>query len=215
LGRLVDEASRPLCFHMSATIRLASENDAAAIRAIYGPFCDSTIVSFESSAPSVPEMAARISKISEHFPWLILEDEGVVAGYAYASRHHERAAYMWSVDSAVYVDPRYQRRGVGRALYTTLFELLQCQGFFKVFAAISLPNPASTGMHEAFGFQLAGVTRGVGYKFGGWHDVAHYQLALQPERTDPEPPSPPSALIREKVWTDAVSRGLRHFKPNV
>ncbi len=169
-------------------------------------------MSFEETAPSTAEIASRITKVSERFPWLVLDDGGTFAGYAYASVHHERAAYRWSVDSAVYVNPGYHRRGVGRALYTTLFDLLRVQGFFKVFAAISLPNPASTGLHDAFGFDLVGVTRGVGYKFGGWHDVAHYQLALQPERTNPEPPRLPSILAGSAAWTDAVSRGLRCFR---
>jgi phosphinothricin acetyltransferase len=53
------------------------------------------------------------------------DDNGVVAGYAYASRHRDRAAYGWSVDAAVYVSPRHRRCGVGRALYTTMFQLLR------------------------------------------------------------------------------------------
>ena len=197
---------------MSAIIRLAIEGDAAAIREIYAPFCDRTIVSFEMFGPSVAEIESRIGKIGQWFPWLVLESEGAIAGYAYASPHHERAAYSWSVDAAVYVNPAHHRRGVARALYTTLFQLLRLQGFFKIYAGISLPNPASTGLHEAMGFQLVGVYKGVGYKFGAWHDVAHYQMELQAERKDPQPPRPPSALIGSPGWTDAVSRGLQHHR---
>src|SRR5688572_1364455 len=115
---------------MTANIRLARESDAAAIVQIYGPFCESTAVSFEYVAPSTDEIVNRIRTITMHLPWLILEDAGCVAGYAYASRHRERAAYGWSVDTAVYIGPDYHRRGVGRALYTTLFELLRLQGYF-------------------------------------------------------------------------------------
>jgi len=199
---------------VSATIRLAIEDDAAAIREIYAPFCENSIVSFEESAPSPGEMAGRIRKISEHFPWLVLDEDDVVAGYAYASAHAERAAYRWSVDAAVYVNPAFHRRGVGRALYTTLFDLLRQQGFFKIYAGISLPNPASTGLHEAMGFRLVGIYNGVGYKFGAWHDVAHYQLTLQPERGDPQRPRPPELLIGTPGWKDAVVRGLRHYRPS-
>jgi phosphinothricin acetyltransferase len=173
---------------MPATIRLAIEDDAAAIRDIYAPHCEQTIVSFEEAAPSTSEMASRVRRISERFPWLVLDEDDVVAGYAYASPHHERAAYRWSVDAAVYVNPAFHRRGVGRALYTTLFELLRQQGYFKVYAGISLPNPASTGLHESVGFRLVGIYKGVGYKFGAWHDVAHYQMPLLPERHNPGPP---------------------------
>jgi phosphinothricin acetyltransferase len=109
------------------------------------------------SAPAPEEIARRIQNITQQWPWLVLEDDEVVAGYAYASRHRERAAYGWAVDTAVYVSHRFQRHGVGRALYTTLFSLLRKQGFFKACAGITLPNTASIGLHEAMGFKLVGV----------------------------------------------------------
>jgi phosphinothricin acetyltransferase len=197
---------------MTATIRLASPDDAAAILEIYRPFCESTAISFEYAAPSLEEIAARIHAVGTRFPWLVLVDDDVIAGYAYANRHRERAGYAWSVDSTVYVGPTHRRRRVGTALYTALFHLLRRQGYFKVYAGITLPNDASTGMHQALGFTLVGVYEGVGYKFGAWHDVAHYQLALQPERADPDPPTPVSRLTGSPDWADAVSEGLRRYR---
>ncbi len=175
-------------------IRLATQHDAAAVAAIYAPFCDSNVVSFEYVAPTAEEMATRIRTITAQWPWLVLDDGGAIAGYAYASRHRERAAYAWAVDTAVYVCEANRGRGVGRALYAALFEILKSQGYFKACAGISLPNPASVGLHQAVGFTLVGVYRGIGYKHGGWHDVAWYEANLQPERMDPPPPRPISAL---------------------
>jgi len=179
---------------MSSTIRLATENDAAAVAAIYAPFCDAAVVSFEVAAPSAHDMANRIRATTGQWPWLVLDVDGVVAGYAYASRHRDRAAYQWAVDTAIYVGETYRGRGVGRALYSALFELLRSQGYFKACAGITLPNPASVGLHEAVGFKLVGVYRGIGYKLGAWHDVAWYELVLQPERENPPPPTPISRL---------------------
>ncbi|HZF15012.1 MAG TPA: GNAT family N-acetyltransferase [Steroidobacteraceae bacterium] len=196
---------------MTAAIRLASQDDAGAIREIYAPFCDTSLISFEYAAPSTLEIASRVRNLATSFPWLILESQGVVAGYAYASRHHERAGYGWSVDVTVYISPSQHRRGAGRALYTTLFQLLRLQGFYKAYAGITLPNAASTGLHEAMGFQLVGVYKGVGYKFGGWHDVAHYQLALQPERAEPTPALPLAMLIGSAGWADALAQGIRCY----
>jgi phosphinothricin acetyltransferase len=197
---------------MLARIRMASRDDATAVAAIYGPFCESTAVSFEYVAPSIEEIASRIQTTTDQFPWLVLDDNGVVTGYAYASRHRERAAYRWAVDVAVYVSPIHHRRGVGRALYSTLFQLLRSQGYFKAFAGITLPNGASTGLHEAMGFTVLGLYRGVGYKHGAWHDVAWYQMALQPERLNPDPPAPVSALVESPGWAKAVSEGLKHYR---
>jgi L-amino acid N-acyltransferase YncA len=193
------------------TIRLACEHDAEAVARIYRPFCESTAVSFEYEAPSTTEMARRIAAITERFPWVVLEDAGRVLGYAYASPHRERAAYAWAVDVAVYLDTRCRRRGAGTALYTTLLELLRRQGCFKAYAGITLPNPPSAGLHEALGFRPVGVYAGVGYKLGAWHDVAWYQLALQPERPDPALPVA-VADLPASAWTDAVSAGLRHYR---
>jgi L-amino acid N-acyltransferase YncA len=160
------------------TLRRATQADAGAIAAIYAPYCEGSAVSFEEVAPSNDEMAQRIAKVGAERPWLVLEVDGVVVGYAYASAHNERAAYRWSVSTAVYVSASHHRRGVGRALYETLFELLRHLGYYQVTAGITLPNPASVALHEAVGFKLVGVYRDIGYKLGCWHDVAWYQTAL-------------------------------------
>ena len=120
------------------------------------------------------------------------ERDGEVAGYAYASPHHDRAAYRWATDVTVYVASEHQRRGVGRQLYQVLFELLRGQGLYVACAGITLPNEASVGLHEALGFQPVGVYRGVGWKVGEWHDVGWWQLQLLPPATVPRRAGPPS-----------------------
>jgi L-amino acid N-acyltransferase YncA len=194
------------------TIRLAQPADAAAVAAIYAPFCTDTSVSFEYEAPTAADMAERIRKITARLPWLVLETEDGVAGYAYASQHRERTAYRWAVDAAVYVGAGRRRAGVGRALYTTLFRILALQGYYKAFAGVTLPNPASVGLHAALGFVPVGVYRGVGYKHGAWHDVAWYQLALQPERPEPEPPRELQAVLTTLGWDEAVAAGLALYR---
>src|SRR6478609_10428838 len=151
---------------MAAHIRFAEPTDAAGILAIYGPYCESTCVSFEIVAPTIEQIQGRIGRITADYPWLVGEIDGQIVGYVYASRHHERAAYRWSVDVAVYIAPGRHRRGVGRILYETLFSILCEQGYVKAFAGITLPNPASVGLHEGLGFRPAATYRGVGHKFG-------------------------------------------------
>jgi phosphinothricin acetyltransferase len=197
---------------MTTSVRLATEDDAAAVAAIYAPFCESTPVSFEEAAPSTAEMAGRIRKSLEHYPWLALDDSGVVAGYAYASKHRERPAYRWAVDVSVYVDARYRRRGVGRALYVALLALLRHQGYFKAYAGVALPNPGSVRLHTAVGFEPVGVYRGVGFKQGAWHDVGWYQMALQPERLSPEAPRPVAVVVDSPAWREALTEGLLHYR---
>src|SRR5262249_50045005 len=159
-------------------------------------------------APTPDEMSARIRRLTERLPWLVLDDNGRIAGYVYASPHRERAAYRWSVDVAAYVAADFRRRNVGRALYTALFALLAAEGCFKAFAGVTLPTPASVGLHEALGFQRVGEYRGVGNKLGAWHDVRWYQRSLQPEQPDPAPPRALDAIRHTAEWDGAMDAGL-------
>lgn len=190
---------------MAPTLRMAGEQDAPAIAAIYAPFCETNVVSFEYTAPTSEEMAARIRTTTAQCPWLVIEEAGTVGGYAYAGRHRERAAYGWAVDTAVYIGDGYRGRGVGRLLYVALFDLLKLQGYFKACAGITLPNPASVALHEALGFTRVGVYRGIGYKKGAWHDVAWYEAAVQPERDDPPAPRPISDFAGTDAWRKILS----------
>jgi phosphinothricin acetyltransferase len=173
---------------MDWQIRLAVPADAAGIAEIYRPIVESTFISFEVQPPGAEEMGRRIAATLEEHPWLVCVHRGAIAGYAYASRHRTRAAYQWSVDTSAYVHADYRRRGVGRALYESLFPILIAQGFVNAYAGIALPNPASVGLHEAVGFRPVGVYRNVGYKLGAWHDVGWWERSLQEPAELPEPP---------------------------
>jgi phosphinothricin acetyltransferase len=133
-------------------------------------------------------MERRIASTLVYAPWLVCEDEDGVAGYVYASKHHERAAYQWSVDVAVYTHEASRRTGVARALYRALFSLLSLQGFHAAHAGITLPNAASVGLHEALAFRHVGIYPSVGFKLGAWHDVGWWQLRMREAVDDPPPP---------------------------
>jgi phosphinothricin acetyltransferase len=175
-------------------LRLADPGrDAARVAEIYRPAVDGSYISFEETAPTADEMAERMRRVLARLPWLVAEDEsGVVVGYAYASPHRERAAYRWSVDISVYVDPAWHGRGIGRLLYDELLERLRVQGFVNVYAGVTLPNPASVALHEAIGMTRVGVYHRVGYKLGEWRDVAWFELRLGEPATNPpaEPAQP-------------------------
>ena len=194
---------------MPYEIRFADGNDAAAIQAIYAPFCESTTVSFEIRPPTVEEMAGRIERISPQYPWLLCERDGRVAGYVYACSHRERAAYRWSVDVAVYVGPEHHRRGIARALYTSLLSMLREQGYVNAYAGITLPNAASIGVHEAVGFKRMALFPGVGYKFGEWREVGWGDRGLQPPPAGPKEPAPNRELRDSPAILAALAAGER------
>ncbi|MHA6768291.1 arsinothricin resistance N-acetyltransferase ArsN1 family B [Sphingobium ummariense] len=161
---------------MTLAVRRAEAADAAACAALYAPFVTDSWVSFETDPPDPAEMARRIADYGTSHGWLVAQTaDGQIVGYAYGSPHRTRAAYATSADVAIYVDPAFARRGVGRALYVALLPLLKDRGYHAVFAGIALPNAASIALHEAMGFTPVGIYREVGWKLGGWRDVGWWQ----------------------------------------
>lgn len=195
------------------TIRMATPQDGPGLAAIYDPIVAGTCISFEVDPPGPEEMARRVEAAHDVTPWLVLEDGRGVAGYAYASRHRERAAYRWSVDVSVYVREDRRRGGVGRALYTSLLAVLRLQGFRAAHAGVTLPNPGSVALHEAVGFRPVGVYRKVGFKAGAWHDVGWWQLELLPREGEPPPPRPLAAVLADPGYPAALAAGLRLLRP--
>jgi L-amino acid N-acyltransferase YncA len=197
---------------MSITLRIATANDADQVLEIYAPFCVATPVSFETEAPSSEEINRRITTTLEFFPWLVAEEEGRVLGYAYASRHRERAAYRWSADVSAYVREDARGKGLGRALYTSIFAILRLQGIHNILAGITLPNPASVALHEVMGMRPIGLYSHIGYKCGEWHDVGWWQLALPARGGEPlEPLSFPSIRSGAEC-SDAIRGGSGFIK---
>jgi phosphinothricin acetyltransferase len=197
---------------MTASIRLAAPDDAAGVQAIYAPVVRDTAISFETEPPTGEEMRQRIIHTLERLPWVICEERGVLLGYAYASPHRVRAAYQWSVDVSVYVHAQARRAGVGRALYRSLFTLLTVLGFYQAYAGITLPNPASVGLHESLGFQPIGVYHAVGYKRGAWHDVGWWQLPLRERTASPDPPADLGPVRDTPAWNSALAAGVPYLR---
>ena len=132
-------------------IRPARADDAARICVIYNHHVTDTTVTFDETPLEAREMARRIRAAT--LPWLVIEDTGVLAGYARASTWKTRAAYRYTIESSVYVDARFQRRGHGRRIYEALLAELRRRDVHVVLAGIALPNPASIALHERLGFR--------------------------------------------------------------
>jgi L-amino acid N-acyltransferase YncA len=110
--------------------------------------------------------------------WVVLENQGRVVGYGYGGPYKSRAAYRWSCEVSVYLEPGRRRTGGGRALYDALFDRLAVRGFRTAVAGMTLPDDASVGLHRAMGFEPVGTYRRNGWKHGTWHDVAWVQRTI-------------------------------------
>jgi phosphinothricin acetyltransferase len=159
-------------------IRSAVPSDAPQICAIYNPHVRDTVVTFEELPVTDEEMGRRIAEVTEHWPWLVLEQDSAIVGYAYAAAWKSRSAYRFSVESTVYVVPTFARRRVGTRLYEALIAALRARSVHSVIGGIALPNEASVALHEKLGFVKIGQFHEVGWKLGRWIDVGYWELLL-------------------------------------
>ena len=158
---------------MSARIRFADPaRDAAGILAVYAPYIRETAVTFETEVPAPDAFTARVAGICADFPYLVLEVDGELAGYAYAHRQAERAAYAWNAELFIYLAGKWRGRGLGAPLYRLLERLLTMQGYVNLYGVITAINAGSIRLHEKLGYRQTGLHEKTGWKFGQWHDVA-------------------------------------------
>ncbi len=163
----------------SIMIRDALQEDSVAIAAIYNDYIDNTAISFEEARVSGTDIQGRIEAVQEAgLPWLVVEEEGVVVGYAYATKWKERSAYRFSVEASVYLANHVKGKGLGRQLYEAMFARLKKAGIRTILAGITLPNPASVALHEKMGMKKVAHFEKVGFKFNQWQDVGYWQLRL-------------------------------------
>jgi phosphinothricin acetyltransferase len=159
-------------------IRPARPSDAQAMGDIYNPYIRDTTITFEEEVVSAEEMAARVTRVTEAYPWLVWEEAGRVLGYAYSSVWRARPAYRHSTETAIYLAADQRGKGIGTALYRALLDDLRTRGFHLVLGGLALPNEASVRLHEKLGFRKAGHMREAGRKFDRWIDVAFWELLL-------------------------------------
>ena len=181
-----------------------------AIAAIYAPAVTDNSTSFEVVPPAADDMAWRIATTAERYPWIVCDDNGTVTGYAYGSTHRARHAYQWSAEVSAYVRDDYHRRGIGKALYTSLFEILALQGYRTAFAGITAPNPASVEFHKAMGFSEIGIFHKIGYKFGIWHDTIWLERPLG-EYGEAQPPQPMAEVQSNPAFNGALAAGEKYL----
>jgi L-amino acid N-acyltransferase YncA len=157
-------------------IRVATSADAPTIARIYNHYVTNTVVTFEEEPVAAAEMGRRLEEGSAAaLPWLTIETDHVIMGYAYATPWRTRRGYRFSAEITVYLAPDQGGRGLGSRLYAQLFPMLQARGIHAVIGGIALPNAASVALHEKFGMRQVAHFSEVGFKLDRWIDVGYWQ----------------------------------------
>lgn len=185
-------------------IRDARPGDAQRLLEIYGFYVKSTAVTFEYDTPPLEEFTGRMERTMERYPYLVIEQDGRIAGYAYAGPFHSRAAYGWCCETTVYLDHGERRRGLGRALYGALEDALGKMGILNLYACIAWPEREdeyltrdSAAFHARLGYKTVGEFRECGYKFGRW-----YGMIWMEKRIGEHGPSPRGVLAYPDTGED-------------
>lgn len=180
-------------------IRVATPQDAEALLAVYAPYVTDTAITFEYEVPSLTEFRERIQHTLERYPYLVMEQDGEILGYAYAGPFKERAAYDWAVETTIYVKRGMKKQGIGRKLYQALEDTLIRQNILNLNACIGYPTVEdeyltrnSMEFHQHLGYRLVGQFYQCGYKFGRWYDMVWMEKlvgehGVEPARVKPFP----------------------------
>ena len=161
-------------------IRDAREEDVTQVTEIYAHHVRHGLASFEETPPDAAEMLTRMRAVrAQGLPYLVMEEEGRILGYAYATLYRTRSAYRHTLEDSVYVRDGLGRRGVGRELLTALIQRCEKGPWKQMIAVIGdSGNAASIGLHHALGFRTVGTLEAVGFKFGRWVDSVLMQRPL-------------------------------------
>lgn len=159
-------------------IRDAAIADAEQILEIYGYYVKNTAITFEYDIPSIEEFQERMERTMSRYPYLVITKDHMVQGYAYAGPFVGRAAYGWSCELTVYLDPNARKSGMGRKIYEALETKLRKMGILNLYACIGCPEANdeylttnSADFHAHMGFVKVGEFHKCGYKFGRWYNM--------------------------------------------
>ncbi len=182
-----DTATRPPLSEI--VVRDSVDADLPRIQAIYAHHVLNGTGTFETEPPSLEEMTRRRADVlANRFPYLVAQSNGRVIGYAYANLFRTRAAYRFTLEDSIYIDPDAIGRGVGRRLLTRLLADCERRGCRQVLAVIGdSANTGSIALHAACGFKMAGLLRATGWKFGRWLDVVMMQFECGESDHTPPP----------------------------
>ena len=160
------------------TIRGAQMEDAGRLLEIYSYYVEHTAITFEYESPSLDEFRARMEKTMARYPYLVLEEGGVLRGYAYTGTFIDRRAYDWSCEVTIYLDRNATGKGMGRRLSGALEDALKKMGILNLYACIAYPEQCdeylttnSADFHAHLGFEKVGEFHKCGYKFGRWYHM--------------------------------------------
>lgn len=159
-------------------IRDYQKKDLKVVTEIFNYYVENHTCTFQLKPFTLDDIAEKANSIQKTYPFLILEENNKVMGFAYGSRWRGKEAYDLSVETTIYLKPGIKGQGFGTQLYSQLIKNLKTKGFHLLIGGLTLPNTASIRLHEKLGFEKVGEFKDAGWKFDQWHTVSFWQKLL-------------------------------------
>lgn len=170
---------------MNLLIRIAKEDDAEELLKIYSYYVKNTAITFEQKVPSLEEFSNRIKETLINYPYLVAIVDGKIIGYIYASRFRTRESYICSAATSIYIEKSYQRKGIGKKLYSELCNILLKQNITNVYAGVADPieedeylTHNSEYFHKSMGFEIVAKYNKCAIKFGKWYNLIEMEKII-------------------------------------
>lgn len=160
-------------------IREIQESDIPSILDIYNWYIENTVITFEEEKLTLKEFTDRVHGIIQNYPFIVLEENNQVIGYAYLDVFNPRVAYRYTADLSIYLDQASRGKGYGSILMEEIIRIAKVKGYVNLMSLITEGNIASEKIHEKFGFDKKAFFPQLGYKFNKWLGVSYYQLELK------------------------------------
>lgn len=160
-------------------IRMLKEKDIPSCLNIYNWYIQNSVATFETEPLTIDAFTDRVNRIRKKYPWIVLEEDGEIKGYAYLDAFYERAAYNWTCDLSIYLDHNQRGKGYGKRLMKSILDLAETDGYHHVVSIVTEGNRASEAMHESFGFEKQAFFEKFGFKDLRWLGVTYYVKQLK------------------------------------
>lgn len=161
-------------------IRPITDNDIQAVTDIYAYYVENKEVTFEWEAPNLAEMQLRVRSVYNlGYPYLVIEQDGKICGYAYVAPFRGRIGWKWTVEVSIYLAPDKGHQGYGYLLLTALIQACEKTTDIRMLVSTIASNGiASIRLHQKAGFRVVGTMLDAGYKFDEWHDIVIMQKSI-------------------------------------
>jgi phosphinothricin acetyltransferase len=162
-------------------IRPVCDADLASLNLIFDYYVMNGHVTFRTELWTLEERRIWLRNYDgKRYQVLVGQIDDQIVGCAYSSRYRSNSPFDTTVETSIYLEHTFHRKGTGTALYTALLDNLRSQSVHVAVAGIALPNDASIALHRKLGFEEVGTFKEYARKNGEWISSVWFQRFIEP-----------------------------------